>query len=64
MVGSNPKCWNYEPIDIDETATCINCHHWGGKKCKDEALLLAEWDREHGVYDYIMKDNKGVRIDG
>lgn len=39
---------------------CGNCIHWGGKKCKDEAELLAEWEKKHGAYEHMMRDNKGV----
>jgi len=42
---------------------CGNCTCWTGKKCKDEAELLAEWEREHGAYEHMMRQNKGVRID-
>ena len=64
----NPKCWHYDPIDKDPKTTrptCINCTHWGWTRCKDERLLMDrihEDSREFRAMDWMMRDNKGVRI--
>jgi hypothetical protein len=58
-----PRCKHYKPIDITDKCNCGNCQKWTGKKCRDEAELLAEYDREHGAYDHMMRDNRGVRYD-
>ena len=57
------KCWHYDAIDKDANDNCINCKHWGGTRCKDEALIIAEWDKEYGALEWMMRDNKGVRIE-
>ena len=56
------KCWHYDAKNKDDRDNCINCRHWAGKKCKDEALIIAEWDKVHGAYEYMMRDNKGLRM--
>jgi len=45
---ANPKCWHYSEKDPEANATCLNCHHWGWTRCKDEALLTqpVEYNRE------------------
>ncbi|RNC62772.1 MAG: hypothetical protein AWM53_01991 [Candidatus Dichloromethanomonas elyunquensis] len=57
------KCLHYKPIDSKEKVNCINCKRWAGKKCKDEALMLAEYEKRHGAYEHMMRENKGVMID-
>jgi hypothetical protein len=60
------KCWHYEYINIAETANCTNCQHWDPKKnrCKDEALIIAEYDKRHRSYELMMQSNKGLRLNG
>jgi hypothetical protein len=59
------KCWHYEPKNKDDSETCINCHHWGGTKCKDEALLRKRYEEspKFKALDHMMRGNRGVRID-
>lgn len=57
------KCWGYKAKNKKEKDNCINCRHWGGKQCKDEALILAEWDKRHRSYELMMQQNRGVRIE-
>lgn len=61
--GTNKNCWHYEAIDKKAKINCPNCVHWSGDRCKDEATLLAEWDRKYKHYEFMMRDNKGVSID-
>jgi hypothetical protein len=56
------KCWRYDEKSKDEKDNCPNCHHWDGVRCKDEAELLAEWERKHGGFDRMMRGNRGVNI--
>ena len=68
MDDPNPKCWRYSPKDKDHKRTqptCINCHHWGWTKCKDEALLRERFEETYRfrALDFMMRDNKGVRVD-
>jgi hypothetical protein len=65
------QCSKFKPKDnITELffncvpVACANCILWTGNKCKVEAELLAEWDREHGAFERQMRQNRGVRIDG
>lgn len=60
---NDAKCWHYDPIDKSAKVNCPNCHHWDGKKCKDEARVLAEEQREHGWAERMMRGNRGVFID-
>jgi hypothetical protein len=62
VMPKSSKCWHYKHIAIAEPANCPNCQHWNGKKCKDEAIILAEWEKKHGAYVRMMRDNKGVSI--
>jgi hypothetical protein len=62
-LASQAKCWHYEPIDKSAKDNCVNCHYWNGKKCKDEALLIAEWDKKHRAYEWMMQSNRGVRME-
>lgn len=59
------KCWHYNPKNEDDKENCPSCYHWDSARgrCKDEALLLAEWERVNGKYEYMMRNNKGVRVD-
>lgn len=63
-MGNNPKCWHYTSKSEEGKESCPNCHHWDSAKgrCKDEALLLAEWEEKHGVFDRMMRGNKGVKL--
>ena len=61
------KCWHYKAIDKDPNTkvNCPNCTHWGWTRCKDEKLLMDrihEDSREFRAYDFMMRDNKGLRI--
>lgn len=56
------KCWHYTAIDSNDKVNCPNCEHWGGEKCKDEALLLATWQERYGSLEWMMRENKGVRV--
>jgi hypothetical protein len=64
------QCSKFKPLDnIAELffnyipVACANCIRWNGNKCKVEAELLAEWEKKHGAYEHMMRQNKGVRID-
>lgn len=61
---SMAKCWHYDGIDKTAKDNCCNCQHWSGKRCNDEAMLIAEFDRLHRAYEYMMQHNKGVVVDG
>ena len=61
--GGAMRCKYYEPIDIGGKYNCGNCQKWNGKKCRDEAQLLAEWDAKHRAYERMMAENKGVRVE-
>ena len=63
-------CKLYKAKDADEyeyaktTGTsCGNCLRWDGKRCRDEAELLGEWEKEHGAYERMMRTNRGARIE-
>lgn len=62
------KCWHYKHIAIAEPASCPNCQHWDKDKgkCKDQQLLIDKYKEsgEFRKYDYMMRDNRGVRLDG
>ncbi|AFL99505.1 hypothetical protein Desde_1073 [Desulfitobacterium dehalogenans ATCC 51507] len=57
------RCRLYKPIDEAAKVNCINCHRWAGKKCRDEAELLYEEQREHGWAEKMMRENRGVWFD-
>ncbi len=57
-------CDHYQPIDKNSKRNCTNCHRWAGKKCRDEHILLAEHEKRYKSLEYMMKDNKGARIEG
>ena len=63
----HPKCWHYDPINKDPKAKadCKTCTHMGWTRCKDERLLMDrihEDSREFRAYDFMMRDNRGLRI--
>ena len=57
------KCKRYEAIEIGDNENCVNCRKWTGKKCRDEAMLIADWEKAHGAYDRQMRTNRGARIE-
>ena len=62
----NPECWHYSPIDKAPKATqptCINCHHWGWTKCKDEALLDHRINETESLmrHDAFRRSSGGIR---
>jgi len=61
------ECWHYNPIDKDLKAKvdCKTCTYMGWNKCKDEKLLMDrihEESREFRAYDFMMRNNRGLRI--
>lgn len=60
---NDAKCWHYDAIDKSAKVNCPNCIHWGGKKCKDEALIIAEYDKRHRAFELMMQSNRGVRLE-
>jgi hypothetical protein len=59
------KCKYFEPIEKGVKENCANCVRWNGKRCRDEAKLLEEYEesKEFKAFDYMMRQNKGVRLD-
>ncbi|AFM00768.1 hypothetical protein Desde_2433 [Desulfitobacterium dehalogenans ATCC 51507] len=55
-------CRLYDLIDKAAKANCINCRQWTGKKCRDEAELLADEQRRYGAVDRMMRGGIGVYI--
>lgn len=66
-MAGNPKCWHYDPIEPKNQANCLGCYHWGGSKCKDEALLLRREQEDTREIESIMRhdayrrDHGGIR---
>lgn len=59
---ANAKCWHYDAIDLKDKANCINCSHWDGSRCRDEALLRKQYEESQAfkAYDRMMRSNRGV----
>lgn len=59
------KRWHYDPIDKNAKDNCPNCSHWGGRKCKDEPLLIKHYEESKTFknFDRTMRSNKGVYLD-
>lgn len=57
-----PRCKHYKPINIADKCNCANCQRWTGKKCKDEAELLAEYEHRYGALEHMVTQNKGVSV--
>lgn len=57
---SNHQCWHYDPIDKNEKVNCLNCHHWGWTRCKDEVLLM----QRIGETESLMRHNSYERRRG
>ena len=47
-------CNHYNPTRPGEKINCISCTQWAGRKCRDEALLIAERDRVHREGEQLM----------
>ena len=54
------RCKHFEAKDHGGKVNCGSCAKWTGNKCRDEALLLAEWDKEHRWAEREMQQSKGV----
>ena len=59
------KCWHHNAIDPTCNENCPNCSHWGWTRCKDETLLRERFEETYRfrALDFMMRDNKGVRVD-
>jgi len=60
---SNPKCWHYSEKDSESQPTCLNCHHWGWTRCKDEALLMHRIGETESLmrHDSFTRGRGGIR---
>lgn len=58
------RCKQFKAIDKTGKENCVNCHRWAGKKCKDEAEILAEWQEKYEAWELMMRGNRGVMMDG
>ena len=56
-------CKYIKPIDPSGKNNCLNCKKWTGKRCGDEAKLLAEEQMRYGPIDKLMRENRGVRVE-
>ncbi len=47
-----------------DKVNCGTCCRWdaGKQGCKDAAEQYAEWDREHGWIEKLMRENRGVYL--
>jgi hypothetical protein len=57
------RCKYFKPKEKGCRENCANCKRWSGKKCKDEASIIAEWDKRHRAFERMMQSNRGVRLD-
>lgn len=57
------SCKLYKPIDKKAKTNCINCHQWIGKRCKNEAELLAREQKRYGSTDRMMRENRGIYLE-
>lgn len=58
------ECVGFTPRKISQSPNCGNCMNWEGK-CKVRKILdeLYEESSEFKVFNHMMRDNKGVRIE-
>lgn len=56
------RCCLFKAIEPGVKENCANCVKWTGKRCRDEAELLALWEKEHGTWEYMMRENRGVYL--
>ena len=56
-------CKYIDKIDARGKANCPNCRRWTGKRCKDEATLLADEQRRYGPTDKMMRGNRAVVVE-
>ncbi|WP_026198858.1 hypothetical protein [Desulfitobacterium hafniense] len=58
-----PNC--HKPINKGDKVNCGTCRRWdtGKQECRDAAEQYAEWDREHGWAERLMRENRGVRVE-
>ncbi|AFM00322.1 hypothetical protein Desde_1933 [Desulfitobacterium dehalogenans ATCC 51507] len=57
------RCRLYVPVEVGAKGNCANCSRWTGKKCRDEAELLAREQKKHGWADRMMRKNLGIYLE-
>lgn len=60
------KCKYFDPSEEGCKVNCANCKRWTGIKCRKHATILNEYEESESykVFDHMMRQNKGIRIDG
>jgi len=55
------NCMHFDSsVGAGEKVNCANRTRWNGKKCKDEAVLIYEFDKRHRAFERMMQQNKGI----